>query len=211
MPKIVSIANLKGGVGKTSIAVNLAGALQSKGLVVLVDADEQGSAAAWSAGGKLPFRVQYLPLEGAGDARRWMDTVLAIAADVVVVDCPPHVGAATETAIGLSDVVIIPCFSGIADLRATESAVEIVRRARQVRNDKRLPYCVLVPSRVDSRTLAGREIEDALKRFHEPIGPAIHQRAAFIDSCSAGLTIGQYAPESPADQEIQALRRRVKL
>lgn len=211
MPIIVSVANLKGGVGKSTIAINLAGALQSKRRVVLIDADQQGTAAAWASAGRLPFPVEHMPLEGQREARRLIDRVMSLQADYILIDCPPHVGSATETAIGLSDIVLIPIFSGLADLRATESAVELVRRARHARNDTRgLPNCLLIPSRVDRRTLAGREIESALGRFHEPIGPPIHQRAAFIDACTEGLTIGQYAPGSLADQEIEELKRRLR-
>lgn len=212
MAKIISVANLKGGVGKSTITVNVAGALQAKRLhVVVIDADEQGTAAGWASAGKLPFAVEHMPLEGARDGRRWIDRALSIEADYLLVDCPPHVGSATETAVGLSDAVLIPVFSGLADLRATETAIDLVRRARHARHDPRaLPHCLLIPSRIDRRTLAGREIESALKRFEEPVGPAIHQRAAFIDACTAGLTISQYAPGSQADEEIVELTAVIK-
>lgn len=210
MPKILSVANLKGGVGKSTIAVNLAGALQSKRQVVLIDADEQGTTAEWAAAGKLPFPVERMPLEETRDTRRWIDRVMSLKAEIVLIDCPPHVGSTTETAVGLSDMVVIPVFSGLADLRATDTAVQFVRRAREVRNARGLPGCLLIPSRVDSRTLAGREIEAALERFGEPIGPPIHQRAALIDACTEGVTIGQYAPGSAADLEIEELAKVIR-
>lgn len=215
MPKIITIANLKGGCGKSTIAVNLAGELARKGAAtVVIDADGQGTATSWAEAGRLPFRVLSLPLENPRDGARWIDRVLSVDAACLIVDCPPHVGAATEAAVGVSDLVLIPVFSSGADLRATVQALDLVRAARANRNDGG-PQCLMVPSRIDRRTSSGREIEAVLKQFGEPIGPAVHQRAAFIDCLTDGRWIGDYAPESPAHDDISALalavKRRLKL
>jgi chromosome partitioning protein len=213
--KIITVANLKGGCGKSTIAVNLAGELARKATAtVVIDADGQGTATSWAEAGRLPFRIQSLPLENPRDGARWIDRVLSLDAGCLIVDCPPHVGAATEAAVGVSDLVLIPVYSSGADLRATVQALELVRAARADRKDG-CPYCLLVPSRIDRRTSSGREIESALKQFGEPIGPAICQRSAFIDALTAGQWIGEYAPESAAHDDITALaltvKRRLKL
>lgn len=212
MAKIASVANLKGGCGKSTIAVNIAGRLAFKGRsVVLVDADGQGTATHWALQGRLPFAVEHMPVDGPRDVTRWLQRVLAIKADCVIVDCPPHVGAATEAAVGICDLVVIPVFSSTADLAATVTALELVRKARLARAEARgLPNCLMVPSRIDRRTLAGREIESALKQFGEPIGPPIHQRSAFIDACTDGRWIGDFAPGSPADEDVSELTHVVK-
>lgn len=215
MPKIITVANLKGGCGKSTIAVNLAGELAGKGMaVVVVDADGQGTATSWAAAGRLPFRVDSLPLESPRDGARWIDRVLSLDAACLIVDCPPHVGAATEAAVGVSDLLLIPVFSSGADLQATVQALDLVRAARADRKDHG-PDCLMVPSRIDRRTLVGREIASVLKQFGEPIGPPVHQRAAFIDALTEGQWIGDYAPESPAHDDITALalavKRRLKL
>ena len=95
-----------------------------------------------------------------------------------------------------------------ADLAATARALDMVREAREVRGAGR-PLALVVPSRVDGRTSAGREIRAALRQFKEPIGPAIGQRTAFVDAFTAGQWIGDYAPGSKAHNEILALARRV--
>ena len=212
MAQIIAVANLKGGSGKSSISVNLAGELASKQVrLVLLDADEQGTAAGWAEAGKLPFSVDFRPLK---HPKEWIDHVLSIDAACVIVDCPPSVGAVTQAATGVSDLVLIPIFSSVADLRATVRALELVELARAGRKNG-APLCLLVPSRIDRRTMVGREIESALKQFGEPIGPAIHQRSAFIDSCTEGRWIGDYAPASAAHEDVKALaaavRRRLKL
>ena len=101
---IITIAALKGGVGKSTLAVSLACALP--GPVVLVDADSQGTATAWAAAGELPVEVLAMPLDDAKQAPAWIRNVLALAKTAtVVIDAPPHLREATEAAIGVADLV----------------------------------------------------------------------------------------------------------
>ena len=176
------MAALKGGVGKSTLAVNLACALP--GPVVLVDADSQGTATAWAAAGELPVEVLAMPLEDTRHAPAWIRNVLLSAATtMMVIDGPAHLRAATEAAIGVSDLVVIPCSASGADLVATARALELVQAARA---DGAGPRCLLVPSRVDFRTSAGQELAGALKKLGEPVGPPVRQLAAHVDAFSAG-------------------------
>jgi chromosome partitioning protein len=209
MAFLVAVANLKGGCGKSTIAVHLACELAGKAAVVLVDADRQATASYYcSTGAGVPVQCRHLPLDG-GSVKAWLSQVMAIEADYLVIDSPPHVGTATEAIIGISDLVLIPCTPSTADLVATVPAVELVRQVRAARDDGRLK-CLILPSRVDVRTSSGREIEAALRKFGEPVGPAIHQRAAFVDAFTAGKWIGEFAPHSDAYADIAALAARVR-
>ncbi len=210
MPKILTIANLKGGVGKTTVAVNLACELQAQGpTVAVVDADSQGSAAHWLDSGEFAVEVSHLPLERTRSIRHWIRQVLASEVDYVVVDCPPHLQDVTEAAVGIADMVMIPVTASGADLIATARAVELVQMARRSRRNG-APNCMLVPSKVDLRTSAGREIGEALRQLGEPIGPTVRQRTAFVDCFSAGQWIGEYARRSAAKSDITALGRAVR-
>lgn len=186
---IIAVCNLKGGTGKTTLCVNLAAQLTSRGTCTLVDADVQASAVRYAASGLLPVDVVPLPLDGERAVERWVKQVLAVGTDYVVLDLPPHANATTKAAISIADTVLVPCGASPVDLNATVGTVQLVRTARSERDDNG-PKCLLVPSRVDTRTVAGRELASVLKKFNEGIGPAIRQRQAFIDAAVAGKWVG---------------------
>jgi chromosome partitioning protein len=201
--KIAAVANLKGGTGKSTIAVNLACELAQRGAsVALVDADEQGTASYWIGQGDYPIEVSAAFV--GGDVGAWSGQVAALDADIVVIDSPPQIGETTQAVIEIADVVLIPALASTADIMATGKALALVRAARERRRDKG-PKALLVPSRVDRRTASGREIEAVLFEFGEPVAPMVRQRTAFVDSFTVGLWIGSYARNSDAHSDIQAL------
>ena len=211
MGNVIAIGNLKGGTGKSTIAVNLACALAEAGdTVVLVDADAQGTVTDWHAGGKLPVPVEALPLGGERDAQKWVGRVLSLKAGVehVVVDLPPQIGSGIASALLIADLFTIPVTPSGVDLRATGKALDLLRRARAVRGSTK-PACMLVPSRVDRRTAVGRRIYMTLERFGLRIGPEIRQRSAHIEAFNAGAWIGAHAPASPAYRDIRVLKDRI--
>ena len=194
---VIAFANLKGGVGKSTLAVSVAGQFASGGkAVALVDADPQGTVAAWAEAGNLPFEVLPLPL-AAGNVQRWIERVLALTADLVVIDLPPMLGDATAAALAVADVAAVPVSPSGADLTATGKALDLIGRARAERAGEK-PRALLIPSRVDRRTAAGAEIEAVLHDFGEPVGPVVSQRIAHVDAFSAGQWVGDYAPGSAA-------------
>src|SRR5579872_4312883 len=85
----IAVAQRKGGVGKTTISVCLAGEASSRGLdVALIDSDAQGSAGKWAEPGYLGFPVYQIALEGrtVGD---WVREVQGVSADHILVDTAP--------------------------------------------------------------------------------------------------------------------------
>lgn len=211
---VVAVTNLKGGAGKTTLAVNIASALAAKGqAVILVDADAQGTSASWASAGNLPARVETLPIAGDGaDAlKTWLARLVEMRRDaaVLLVDLPPNLGGVTAAALAVADLALVPVPASGLDIQATGKALELVRQARQVRKGDK-PAVLLIPSRVDRRTAAGREIEAVLSDFREMVAPAVTQRAAHVDAFGAGQWVGDYARGSAAHVEIEAVAALVR-
>ena len=212
MSKIVAIGNLKGGTGKSTVAVNLAYALaRPDRSVLLLDADAQGTASDWLKDRPPPVEVLAMPLMAARDTGPWISRLMALRDRhaVVVIDLPPQVDSGIASALLLADVFVVPVTPSGADLRATGKALELLQRARAARGGGR-PACLLVPSKVDRRTALGRRATTLLDRFGLKVGPTIRQQAAHVEAFDAGTWVGAYAPDGPACAEVRALAKVVE-
>jgi chromosome partitioning protein len=207
---VIAVMNLKGGCGKSTIAVNLACELAGDAEpVLLIDNDSQRTATSWLSHGRLPVRGEFMPLENDADGERLVRAVAASNDRYVVLDAPAHVEAAAQAAGKIADLILVPVTASGIDLEATQMVVDLIRRSRLLRRSA-TPKCLIVPSKIDRRTDAGRRIDEQVSRFGEGIGPAIHQRTAFVDAFGAGRWIGDFAPQSPAHYDIAALAMAVK-
>jgi len=197
---VVATISLKGGTGKTSIAVHLAAALFTpRRSVVLVDADPQRSAAQWAESGELPFPV--VALDASRGAARFKADLSALDADLTILDCPPELAETAMVAALLADLMLIPCGASALDLRAAKAAVDLAREAREERSGA-LPLVSLVPSKLISRTRLANELAGVLADFGEPVSPGIYQRVAVAEASVAG---GVAPSSSLAGQEFAAL------
>jgi chromosome partitioning protein len=201
MRRVISIAQRKGGVGKTTLAVCLAGELKARRHnVTLVDSDPQGSASRWADPGNLDFPVTDLVL-GEQSVVTWAKEVQRIKADYVVIDTAPNdrsLGAASA----ISDLVLVPCTPSGLDLEATLRTLEIIDAVRSPPNG--VPRLIVVPNRVDRRTLEGQQLVDELTAFGEYVCQPIGNRTAFVRAFSNGFPISSWAGEL-AYGEIQTL------
>lgn len=200
---LIVVSNLKGGTGKSTVAVNLACALGG----YLMDADFQGTASAWLASGRLPIEGRAMPIRG-DEVKPWLKAVFKIPQRPLIIDLPSNLGPNTVAALAVADLAVVPVTPSPADIMATQMALELVRESRRRRNGQ--PACLLVPSKVDLRTRAGRELAGLLTRLDEPVGPCLGQRTAHVEAFAAGRWVGDFAPQSLAHQEVMALSQAVK-
>ena len=199
---IISVLNQKGGVGKTTLSVNLAAALSLSGhRTLLIDADPQGSALDWQASrqGKNLF-----PVVGLAKATLHKDVPdLAAGYEYVVIDGPPRVNDLARSAILASDKVLIPVQPSPYDVWA---AGEIVKLIQEVAIYKETLKCLFAINRKIANSAIGRDVAEALKDYPFPVAKArIGQRVAFAESAAAGLSVLEVEPKGPASREVRSL------
>ena len=199
---IIGVLNQKGGVGKTTISVNLAAALAVNRRVLLVDADPQGSALAWSS---LRERDSVFPVVGMAKPTLHRDLPsLARDYEVVVIDGAPRVNELARATILASDLVLIPLQPSPYDIWASADTVRLVREAQQYRPAIRAAFLI---NRRIANTAIGRDAGAALAEFADvPVLPmSVGQRVVFAESAAKGLSVLETAPNSEAAQEMLAL------
>jgi len=212
MKAIISVCNLKGGAGKSTVAVNVACAIATRHAVDcrLVDADRQGTALAWGAKGRLPVPVVRATLLEARPEERypgmvWITQIkgIAEACDVAVIDMPPGLEFALAAVCAVSDIILVPVNPSGVDFHATARFIELIQKSRNARRSTR-PECVIVPNRIDGRTTYERDLSD-YGRFGEPVAEPIHMRTAFAKGFDTGHWIGSLEAGSVAHGEIERL------
>jgi len=206
---IVAFLNQKGGVGKTTLALHLAGEWAREGKkVTLIDADPQGSALDWSeqrAREGHPRRFGVVGL--ARDTLHREAPEIARNADRVVIDGPPRVAGLMRSALLTADLVLIPAQPSPFDGWASGEMLKLLDEARIFR-----PQLVarLVLNRCATRTVIARETAETLAEHEPPLLAAqIGQRVVFADAARSGRLVTELDETSPAAREIAAFAREV--
>ena len=196
--KTISIVSQKGGTGKTTLAINLAGAAEAScKQVVIIDLDPQASAKAWH-----DHRGKGTPVVISAQTAVLSDVLKTAAehgADYAFIDTAPHSETAALAAGKVADLILVPCRASYIDLKAIETTVDLVRLA------KKPAMFVLSCIRPGDKALP-EGAQTHLSQYPIPISPQrITQRAAFVHSLTAGQTVIEFEPGGAAAREIRAL------
>jgi chromosome partitioning protein len=204
MAIVITVAQQKGGAGKTMIAANLAALLAASARVALLDIDPQKSLARWHA----------LRAERAGaaaisfaDVAGWrlaatLDKLRA-SHDVVLIDSPPHVETDARLAVRGAGLVIVPVQPSLPDLWAAEGTFKLAR-------DEKRKLAVLFNRAPSASRLRLRLADELAERRVPVLAATLGNRTGYAVAFAQGLGVTEASPRSVAAAEIRALLAEIR-
>lgn len=209
--QIITVAQHKGGAGKTTLAAHLAVTWAEAGQrIAILDTDPQGSLGAWHRQRHAALGRRAQPL-AYGAATGWrvrseLDRLSRIS-DVILVDTPPSAGPDTRPSLRFSTAVLVPVQPSPLDLWATKPVLEEVKRERS--------RALIVLTRVPARARLTNDVLAELSRLHCPIAAArLGNRTAYAATLAVGASVADWAMQDEpwcidAAREIKILAEEV--
>ncbi|MDZ4782056.1 MAG: AAA family ATPase [Planctomycetia bacterium] len=202
---LIALANTKGGVGKSTLAVHLAVWCFDQGAkVALIDADKQGLSSRWTALAEPQIEIRKVstPEECLSDAQELIQSH-----DFVVGDCPGGLDDVSRTLLILAGLAVLPITPSILDLWSVKDATTILRYAQQINGGR--PEGRLVLNRIKKREKISRELRDVAPSLGLVVADAvIHDRNAYRDAALQGTVVSRMGKRVLAETtEIDQLFR----
>lgn len=201
---VISISNQKGGTGKTTLAMNLAAGLARRGRTLVIDTDPQGSALQWAglSRDERPFPVSVIAVTGnlGREVRRFAEDY-----QYLIIDCPPTLEmGVTQSAMTVSDAVLIPTLPSPVDLWASLRLANIIEQVRMI-NPHMAAYILV--NQLELRSALSQGMKQALEEFDIPaLNSHLRRRAIYRNSALEGLSVYCIGKRGePAAEEIDAI------
>jgi chromosome partitioning protein len=198
MAVVFTVAQQKGGAGKTTLAANLAAAFAASQRVALLDIDPQKSLARWHH----LRQTHKVPAITFSDVSGWRLPAelerLKRAHDIVLIDSPPQVESDARAAVRAADLVLIPLQPSPPDFWAAEGTLKLaVAERRRV---------VLIFNRAPSQSrLRERVQKEIVGQKLTLLSAALGNRIGFASAFADGLGVTEASPRSVAARELNAL------
>jgi len=200
---IISITSLKGGVGKSTLAQNIAVCLAHSGYkVAIIDTDENASSVHWS--GLRSEDSPPVPVFGISDAEALRKTVNTVRSDyeVIIIDGTPALSKLVTNIILLGDVVLIPIRPGGMDIWASQKFLERYEMAQQVKPEIK-GYFVL--NQYNDAMIFNRQARTAIEEMGiQTMQSSLKSRIAYAEASVQGRGVYEYR-DPKAAAEIVAL------
>lgn len=208
--KVITLAQQKGGVGKTTIAIHVAAAAVRDGLkAAVVEVDRQGTATNWftarppikGSSDKPPpqvIRVEAVELE------RTLSALSGLGVEVAVIDMPGTHSAAVNIAIKLADIVLMPSRPVEVDIAPAADTMSVVLRLKR-------PYAFILNMVESNAVKKADEVAALLENEGHDVCPVrVTRRPAVADAISSGRTVFESESKGKSADEMSAVWSWVK-